>query len=157
RDLDEQLTIHMQEGRPTGDGRSTITLRPGVIDEQARALYGYMDCHYLASAVSCMATDWSVVTLTGRVPDRGWTHLHSGAVAPDGTVLDIHGAHPSVEDWHRSSAVGIPFEVRRHDGLRSEDVPELVAPAEPELHGNRWWWTQGIDARIAAAHQHFAR
>lgn len=149
-------TLTVTLSPPTGNGYEQVVLRPNEIDEHAQALYGYHSCHYLASAINCMTTGWSMVTLTGTPPGHDTDkHVHTASEAPDGRVLDIFGISPNVHAWRADWERRVPFPLQFHRGLRSQDVHDLVKnPGSPPA--GRWWWTRGAVA-LTAAHQHFAR
>lgn len=159
-DFTGTTTVHL-DGGGTANGYDKCVLQRNTIDDHARAFYGHHSCHYLASAISCMTDDWPMVTLTGIPPGYSEEkHVHTAVVAPDGRVLDIFGTHSSVGDWHAQWADQMPFALHRHDGVRSEDITELLGfrydDGRPPPSG-RMWWTEHTPDGLIAAHQHFAR
>ena len=74
----------------TSRGVTSLTLRPGVIDEAAVEAYGFSQCKTLAGALADRLGGGFLVVERYEAED-GWRASHYAALTPDGLAVDIHG------------------------------------------------------------------
>lgn len=118
----------------TYHGHTTLTLRPGVIDEAAREAYGYSQCKVLAGALADRLGGGVLVVERYAVED-GWLASHFAALAPDGLAVDIHGCRQIADLVADMRAAG-PWPLRHHTAVTWAD-------ADPDRADT---WTDGLDA-----------
>ena len=83
------VTIHLP--RPTNRrGLTTVTLTPGVVDEDAEEVFSFGYCYLLALAMH-EATGWRIAVLDRLEPDGSWRGVHVAVVTPDDWFVDIRG------------------------------------------------------------------
>jgi len=93
-------------------GLTSVTLRPGVIDEDAREVFAWGYCHTLAGALH-QVTGWPLVVLCKRFGGPGrqrWHWIHAG-VNPGrpGLLLDVAGVRALPEAEADYAPYGGPF------------------------------------------------
>ena len=151
-------TAHVTLTVPTQHGRTEVTLHAGVIDEDARELFGRHSCHRLAAAIACL-TGWDVVTILTTDAEGGRpVAAHSLVRTPAGTVADISGEYPDLATVATIAARSYTPDTRfwLHVG-RGEDMPGEVITGVPDRRGDRRWWTEGMDEQGSALISHYAR
>ena len=145
-------TAHVTLTVPTQHGRTEVTLHAGVIDEDARELFGRHSCHRLAAAIACL-TGWDVVTILTADAEGGRpVAAHSLVRTPAGTVADISGEYPDLATVATIAARSYTPDTRfwLHVG-RGEDMPGEVITGVPDRRGSP------VRARIPPAASRSAR
>jgi hypothetical protein len=130
-------------------GLTSVTLRPGVVDENAREVFGWGYCHVLAGALH-ETTGWPLGVLRKRFGPpgrRAWHWIHAG-VHPGmaGLFLDIHGIRQTSEVEADFAPYGGPFQWLR-PGEHRRFCPIVGLPDGTPAT----WWRQDLAAAAAAA------
>ncbi|MEU6290201.1 hypothetical protein K388_06024 [Streptomyces sp. KhCrAH-43] len=151
-DASSTHTDHLPTDRPVtvvGQGHRTFEVTPGHLDETAREAFTHGQCHAFARALSA-ATGWPTIGLLTddcdgqdrMCLDGGGTHCpcrigHIVCLGPDGTHVDIKGAHPPLRVPDCTDAASLPMTAELWHAIdnatvwREADMPvarSMVAP-----------------------------
>lgn len=138
-DFSGSRTLTLAE--PTPYGRTAFVLTAGVIDKEAEDFFGRSQCHWLAGAIHSL-TGWPLSVVDIGEGDDGWQAVHTAAITPRATLLDIFGEHHEHEMRQGYFRIGASrVRLRRVSGA---DLPGDVVTDIGDLSGNPLWWTEAV-------------
>ncbi len=140
---------------PSAGGRTEFTVVAGNITDDEQEFFGRCYCHWLAAAIHSI-TGWDLVTIDYRpTGSTEWAPAHTGALTPDGVVLDIFGQAGIAAVRERYAVNGAES---RHRIVAGPDMPGDVITDAGDLRGDHLWWTRMFDdPGLQGVVLHFAR
>ncbi|UKD50817.1 hypothetical protein L3Q65_00545 (plasmid) [Amycolatopsis sp. FU40] len=131
--------VDLTLSEPTPYGRTAFVLTAGVIDAEAEEFFGRSQCHWLAGAIHSL-TGWPLTVVDIGDGEHGWRAVHTAAITPRGTLLDIFGEHS--EAVMRQGYFGIGASRVRLRRVAGADLPGDAVQDARGLRGNPLWWTE---------------
>jgi hypothetical protein len=144
------VTVRLQY--PTANlGLTELQVTPGLVDDMARELFLYSQCHMLAMAVHEL-TGWPLWVAEQQYDSGAWKWCHLGVQTPAGRWLDIDGprAATAVPAW--LDRWGCPSR------LRLVSLPDWYAllGVGPRDAPASWWRTRATAKQYADLVDSFA-
>ncbi|UKD50815.1 hypothetical protein L3Q65_00535 (plasmid) [Amycolatopsis sp. FU40] len=153
-DFDGSTDLTLQEATP--EGRTKFVLTAGVVDEDAEAFFGRGFCHWLAGAIHCL-TGWTLAVVDVDHGQHGWRTIHTAAITPGGTLLDIFGEHSAAD--MRAGRIRDGWSRVRLRHVTGADLPGDAVTDIDYLRGDPLWWTKSLfnTPKLQGLVLHFAR